>query len=81
MKPIRMTPLQLLNKGLPVPPPEKWSARFWLEDRPDGYLQDVLNDLGKKNLRDLSDPKTRAEAELVKAARFEIRRRKIAALS
>lgn len=76
-----LTLLQRLKAGLPIPEPKHHSDRDWVRTYPDEWLADALKHLGSLNLRNTRDPVIAAQATRLKAVRFEIQRRKIAALA
>lgn len=74
-KPLPMTRLQALKKGIELPPVPRFSHYDWVQDAPDAALLDVLTNYGKLNLKDQRDPENRWKGERLKAARYEVRRR------
>ena len=58
-KPLPMTRLQALKKGIELPPVPRFSHYDWIQDAPDAALQDVLTQYGKLNLKDQRDPENR----------------------
>lgn len=71
-----MTKKEAVRAGLMKPEPGSHEAV--VRGYSDELVQGIIDDLGKRNLRDLRDHATRWQAERSSAARAERRRRKAA---
>lgn len=61
--------------GIATPPPARGSHEAIVRTYSDDLLEDIITDLGRRNLRDFRDHATRWMGERLKAARAERRTR------